>query len=110
MKKNLKRKFDNEKDLFFINDECEQQFYDRDKMIPEDINLNLHGTISPNLYGIIGKNLTGRILPRIYGCISQDLSGNISKVYGDVTGIVGNIDDCDIQNGEIFDIRELIGN
>lgn len=85
--------------LFFLNRSGIKQIFNRKTMQTEDINKNLHGTISEKLYG----DITG-----IVGIISEKLTGDISNVYGDVTDVEGDIDECEIKKHEKVNIDFLI--
>lgn len=39
------------------------------------------------------SNLTGRITSKLYGECSVELQGDVSEVFGNVTGLTGNIDE-----------------
>ena len=80
-------------------------------LLTGEISLNLRGVLSPELRGWISPLLTGEISPLLTGEISPKLTGNLSGVYGDVTGVEGNLDACKITAEERktgVDIQTLV--
>ena len=59
----------------------------------------LTGNISRGLTGNV-SGLYGEISNDLYGEISGDLYGEISGLTGNVTGLHGDIDECEITDGE----------
>ena len=104
MKKALKKEV---KEIYFYLNGV-KNIIDRDN--EETYPVNLSGDISPALYGNITAFI-GEISPDLYGKISLTLSGNITKIYGDCTGITGDLDECEITEEDRkkgINIKDLI--
>ena len=56
----------------------------------------LVGKPSEYLFGEVSPFLHGTLHPKLFGEISPKLVGNITGVYGPVTWLEGNLDECDL--------------
>ena len=70
----------------------------------------LWGEVSPGLMGNVTR-LIGEISPELWGKISPGLQGDVTGIGGNVTGIIGDINECELTDKERekgIDIAQLV--